>query len=58
LDFDNTRDLGGYPSPDVNMNVHRHMPPMAGTFGQLGLTDQEIENIIAFLMTLTGGYTK
>ncbi len=58
LDFDNTRDLGGYPPPEVDMNVHRHMPPMPGFFGQLGLTDQEIEDIIAFLRTLTDGYVK
>ena len=58
LDFDNTRDLGGYPPPEVNMNVHKHMPPMPGTFGQLGLTDQEIGDIIVFLLTLTDGYTK
>ena len=29
---------------------------MAGTFGQLGLTDQEIDDIVAFLKTLTDGY--
>jgi hypothetical protein len=40
------------------MNVHKHMPPMPGTFGQLGLTDQEIGDIIVFLLTLTDGYTK
>jgi len=58
LDFDNTRDLGSYPPPEVDMNVHRHMPPMDGFFGRLGLTDQEIGDIIAFLMTLTDGYVK
>jgi hypothetical protein len=56
LDFDNTRDLGGYPPAEVGMNVHRHMPPMDGFFGRLGLTAQEIEDIIAFLLTLTDGY--
>jgi cytochrome c peroxidase len=58
LDFDNTRDVGSHPPPEVNMNIHRHMPPMDGTFGRLGLTDQEIEDIIAFLRTLTDGYVK
>jgi cytochrome c peroxidase len=56
LDFDNTRDTANWPPPEVDMNVHRHMPPMDGTFGRLGLTDQEIEDIIAFLQTLTDGY--
>jgi len=58
LDFDNTRDVGSHPPPEVDMNIHRHMPPMDGTFGRLGLTDQEIEDIIAFLRTLTDGYVK
>jgi cytochrome c peroxidase len=58
LEFDNTRDVGNWPLPEVNENVHRHMPPMPGFFGQLGLTDQEIEDIIAFLQTLTDGYVK
>lgn len=53
-----TRDLGSYPPPEVDMNVHRHMPPVDGTFGRLGLTDQEIEDIIAFMRTLTDGYVK
>ena len=56
LDFDNTRDLGSYPPPEVDINVHRHMPPVPGFFGQFGLTDQEIGDVIAFLMTLTDGY--
>jgi cytochrome c peroxidase len=56
--FNNTRDVpgSGYPAPEVPENVHRHMPPMPGTFGQLGLTKQEINNIVAFLKTLTDGY--
>lgn len=58
LDFDNTRDTATWPPPEVDMNVHRHMPPMDGTFGRLGLTDQEIEDIITFLSTLTDGYVK
>jgi hypothetical protein len=55
------RDVGlmravGWPAPEVSQNVHRHMPPMPGTFVQLGLTDYEAENIVAFLQTLTDGY--
>ncbi len=29
---------------------------MPGTFGRLGLTDQEIDAIVVFLETLTDGY--
>jgi cytochrome c peroxidase len=58
LDFDNTRDIANWPPPEVNMNVHRHMPPMDGTFGRIGLTDQETGDIIAFLEALTDGYAK
>jgi cytochrome c peroxidase len=56
--FNNTRDVTGanWPPPEVPENVHRHMPPMPGTFGQLGLTNQEIDDIVAFLETLTDGY--
>jgi cytochrome c peroxidase len=54
--FDNTRDVAEWAPPEVPRNVHRHMPPMPGTFGQLGLTDQEIDDIVAFLETLTDGW--
>ncbi|MCL5269324.1 MAG: c-type cytochrome [bacterium] len=54
--FDNTRDVANWPTPEVAANVHRHMPPMPGTFGQLGLTNQQEEDIVAFLHTLTDGY--
>jgi cytochrome c peroxidase len=56
--FNNTRDVpgAGWPAPEVPQNVHRHMPPMPGTFGQLGLTDEEVDNIVAFMQTLTDGY--
>jgi hypothetical protein len=30
--------------------------PAEGTFGRLGLTDQEIDDIVAFLGTLTYGF--
>ena len=56
--FNNTRDVpgAGWPAPEVPDNIHRHMPPMPRTFGQLGLTDQEVDDIVAFLETLTDGY--
>jgi len=56
--FNNTRDVAGagWPPPEVPENVHRHMPPMPRTFGQLGLTDQQVDDIVAFLETLTDGY--
>jgi cytochrome c peroxidase len=56
--FNNTRDVpgAGWPAPEVAQNVHRHMPPMPRTFGQLGLTDQQVDDIVVFLNTLTDGY--
>jgi cytochrome c peroxidase len=66
--FDNTRDElavcgpddamgeGCWPPPEVDRNIHRHMPPMPRTFGQLKLTDEQEDDIAAFLMTLTDGY--
>jgi len=56
--FNNTRDVpgAGWPEAEVPENVHRHMPPMPGTFGQLGLSDQEIDDIVDFLLALTDGY--
>ncbi len=62
IHFNNTRDVatwGGvayWPLSEVAMNVHRHMPPMDGTFGRLGLTSSEENDIVAFLQTLTDGY--
>jgi cytochrome c peroxidase len=54
--FNNTRDVGNWPAPEVPRNIHRHRHPMPGTFGRLGLTDQEIDVIVEFLGTLTDGY--
>ena len=58
--FNNTRDVpgAGWPPPEVPENVHRHMPPMLRTFGQLGLTDQQVDDIVAFLHTLTDGFRR
>ncbi|RJR35398.1 MAG: cytochrome-c peroxidase [Deltaproteobacteria bacterium] len=56
--FNNTRDVpaANWPPPEVPENVHRHMPMEPGFFGMLGLTDQEVSDIVAFLKTLTDGY--
>ena len=47
LAFYNTRDLAGWPSPEVSENVNME------ELGDLELTNQEIEDIVAFLKTLT-----
>ena len=56
--FNNTRDLpdADYPPAEVPETVHRHPMAMPGTLGRLGLTDGDIDDIVAFLMTLTDGY--
>jgi cytochrome c peroxidase len=56
--FNNTRDIpdAGWPKPEVTQNVHRHMPAMKGTFGQIGLTDPQMDDIVSFLNTLTDGF--
>lgn len=56
--FNNTRDLpeADWPEAEVPETVHRHPMAMPGTLGRLGLNDQEIDDIVAFLETLTDGY--
>jgi cytochrome c peroxidase len=56
--FNNTRDLpdANWPEAEVPETVHRHPMSMTGTLGRLGLIDQEIDDIVAFLNTLTDGY--
>jgi cytochrome c peroxidase len=56
--FNNTRDLpeANWPAPEVPETVHRHPMAMPGTLGRLGLNDQQIDDIVAFLHTLTDGY--
>ena len=56
--FNNTRDLpeANWPAAEVPETVHRHPMVMPGTLGRLGLNDQEIDDIVAFLQTLTDGY--
>ena len=48
--FYNTRDVALWPSPEVPENVN------TDEFGDLGLTNQEMEDIVAFMMTLTDGW--
>jgi hypothetical protein len=40
----------------VPANVYRLLPPAPGDFGRLGLTEQQEDDIVAFLTTLTDGY--
>ncbi|MDX9786294.1 MAG: cytochrome c peroxidase [Desulfobacterales bacterium] len=56
--FNNTRDLpeSNWPEAEVPETVHRHPMAMPGTLGRLGLNEQEIDDIVAFLHTLTDGY--
>jgi cytochrome c peroxidase len=48
--FYNTRDLGGWPAPEVPQNVNHD------ELGNLGLTSEEEAAIVAFLRTLSDGY--
>lgn len=48
--FYNTRDVGKWPPPEVPENVNTN------ELGNLGLTANEEEAIVAFLKTLTDGY--
>lgn len=48
--FYNTRDTGAYGPPEITANVE------TGTVGNLGLTDQESSDLVAFMNTLTDGY--
>ncbi len=50
VDFYNTRDVGSWPPPEVPENVN------TDELGDLGLTAQEVADIVAFLKTLTDGY--
>jgi len=48
--FYNTRDKGPWPPPEVAENVNRE------ELGDLGLTEAEIDALVAFMETLTDGY--
>ncbi len=50
--FYNTRDVEPWPAPEVPENVNRD------ELGNLGLTDEEEDAIVAFLETLTDGYER
>jgi cytochrome c peroxidase len=61
LHFLNTRDVLAWPTPEVPETVHRHhgdMPTDGRILGNLKLTAQEIDDIVAFLHTLTDGYVR
>ncbi len=48
--FYNTRDVAGWPEPEVAANVNEE------ELGDLGLTNQELEDLVAFLKILTDGW--
>jgi cytochrome c peroxidase len=50
ITFYNTRDIGPWPDPEVKQNVNTE------ELGKLGLSEQEITDLIAFLETLNDGY--
>ena len=49
--FYNTRDLGGFPPPEEPRNENHE------ELGNLGLEDSEASDLVAFLKTLTDGYS-
>jgi cytochrome c peroxidase len=49
--FYNTRDVDPWPEPEVPENVNTE------ELGNLGLTDEEEDAIVAFLLTLSDGFT-
>ncbi|MBT4482450.1 MAG: c-type cytochrome [Candidatus Latescibacteria bacterium] len=50
--FYNTRDVAEWPNPEVSDNVNKE------EMGNLGLTNQEIEDLAVFLRTLTDDWNK
>lgn len=50
VDFYNTRDVKEWPEPEVVINVN------IDEMGDLGLTDKEVDAIVAFMETLTDAY--
>ena len=52
VSFYNTRDVAPWPEPEVLANLNRD------EMGDLGLTNQEVEDIVAFLETLTDGWVE
>lgn len=49
VSFMNSRDLGGWPAPEVALNV-------STVVGNLGLSPTDVQDIVAFLNTLTDDY--
>ncbi|WKJ92123.1 cytochrome c peroxidase [Methylomonas montana] len=54
--FDNTRDVASWPPAEVPETVHRNAQLLPGTLGRLGLSAQEVDDIVTFLTTLTDGF--
>ncbi|MGB5615143.1 MAG: cytochrome C, partial [Sedimenticolaceae bacterium] len=50
ISFYNTRDVASWPAPEVAENVNRE------ELGNLGLTTPEVEDLVAFLKTLSDGW--
>jgi cytochrome c peroxidase len=50
--FYNSRDVAEWPAPEVSANVN------VEELGKLGLTNQELEDLVAFLRTLTDGWNE
>jgi len=50
VSFYNTRDVGSWPAPEFPDTMNRD------ELGNLGLDDGEVDDIVAFLKTLTDGY--
>jgi len=48
--FYNTRAVGPWPEPEITENMNEE------ELGNLGLTDQEIDDLVAFMNTLTDGF--
>lgn len=51
-----SRPAAGHGTQGQMAVAHQHPASAEGTFGRLGLTDQEVDDLVAFLMTLTDGY--
>ncbi len=47
VEFINSRDVGNWPAPEVQQNLN------TGDTGDLGLTAEEVQDMVAFLMTLS-----
>ena len=48
--FYNSRDVVAWPAPEISVNVNKD------ELGNLGLSNQQLEDIVAFLKTLTDGW--